>query len=320
MNAVHDTYLRFAEIEARGVSPVYERWARGVAADTNVCELIGRLPRSKRQPNLIFAAARALGAPVAGYDELRSWLLEHWDQERALVMTRSTQTNEAARCAVLLPFFAEVGQPIALIEVGASAGLCLYPDRYSYRYDLHGRVIELDPRDGESDVVLSCPVVGSGFAPPGLPEVASRAGVDLNPLDASDPEQVDWLEALVWPEHEERRARLRRAARVVAEDPPQLVRGDASDEIAGLVAQAPGDASVVVFHSAVLVYMTPDERFRFTKTVSQLPVTWISNEGPAVLPRVTEQVSKDIDGRTIVAINGQARALVGPHGQSLELL
>ena len=48
---------------------------------------------------------------------------------------RRTQTNEPRRCATLLPALAQLDGPLALLEVGASAGLCLYPDRYSYRYD-----------------------------------------------------------------------------------------------------------------------------------------------------------------------------------------
>ncbi len=40
-------------------------------------------------------------------------------------MSKRTQTNEPGRCAVLLPLLAALPQPLALLEVGASAGLCL---------------------------------------------------------------------------------------------------------------------------------------------------------------------------------------------------
>lgn len=320
MTSVRNLYQRFAEIEARGVSDVYEQWALGVAGDPEVSELIASFAGNKRQPNLVFAAARMLGAPQAGYDELRNWLLSRWGEVRSLVLSRSTQTNEAARCAVLLPFLAGIRQPLALIEVGASAGLCLYPDRYSYRYDVQGHARELDPEGGESEVVLRCPVAGVERVTWTIPNVVFRAGIDLNPLDPNDAEDINWLEALIWPEHDDRRARLRKAARIAASDPPRLVRGDASDEIAALVAAAPREAHVVVFHSAVLVYMTPGARQRFLETVSALPVTWISNEGADVLPEVTRQVERPINGRTIVSVDGRARGLVGPHGQSLELL
>ena len=82
---------------------------------------------------------------------------------RATVLARATQTNEAGRCAVLLPFLAELPQPLALLEVGASAGLCLLPDRYSYRYD---DGTDLDPHDGPRTSLLPC-ALGPGVAAPG---------------------------------------------------------------------------------------------------------------------------------------------------------
>ena len=105
---------------------------------------------------------------------------------------RATQTNEAGRCAVLLPVLAALPQPLALLEVGASAGLCLYPDRYAYRYG--------DQVLGAGEPVLDCAATGVA-PPPARPEVVWRAGLDLNPLDVTDPADVAWLDALIWPEH-----------------------------------------------------------------------------------------------------------------------
>ena len=60
------------------------------------------------------------------------------DALRAVMLERSTQTNEPGRCAALLPVLAGLPEPLALLEVGASAGLCLLPDFYGYDY---GRTI-----------------------------------------------------------------------------------------------------------------------------------------------------------------------------------
>ena len=127
-------YRRFAEVEARGVSDVYDDWASGVAGDDEVLALLEALPAAKRQPNLVFAAARLVGAPVGPYRPFREWLLARWAEVEPEIRGRSTQTNEAARCAVLLPVLSALEGPLALIEVGASAGLCLQPHRYGYRY------------------------------------------------------------------------------------------------------------------------------------------------------------------------------------------
>lgn len=309
-------YRRWAELEAKGVSDTYYDWAIGTADHPVLLALITSLPREKWQPNLVFAAARFAGAPVGPFAGFATWFIDAWELVRPVILGRSTQTNEAARCAVLLPTLSKFSGPLALIEAGASAGLCLYPDRYSYRYDSGGETVMLDPEGGPSNVIIRCSIDGQS-APTRLPAILSRAGVDLNPIDPANLDQVAWLEALIWPEHDERRARLRAAAAIAAGDRPQLVRGDLLEETSALIKQAPAGAQVVVFHSAVLVYLPPERREEFVKLVTAFPdVTWISNEGKGVLPQVTGQVSQPVKGRTILAVNGVATALVGPHGQS----
>lgn len=313
-------YRRFAELEARGVSDIYYEWAISIADDSDVLALIAQLPGMKKQANLVFAAARYLGAPDGPYAAFRDWLLTHWAEVVPVVIERATQTNEAARCAVLLPIMSRLDGPLALIEVGVSAGLCLYPDRYSYRYDTGGTIVSLDPTDGPSSVVIPC-TIDSASVPTRMPDVVWRAGVDLNPIDVRDPDQVAWLEKLIWPEHEARRVRLHAAARVAAAEPAHLVCGDLLEKTQELVESVPEGSHVVVFHSAVLVYLDAARREAFTHLVSSLlDVTWVSNEGFGVLPGVTEQVWMAADGRTILAVDGKPVALVGPHGQSYEAL
>lgn len=313
-------YRRFADLEAHGQSALYEEWARGIAGDPAMLSFLGTLPGMKKQPNLVFAAARLHGAPLAPYPRFREWLLAHWEDVLPTILRRSTQTNEAGRCAVLLPVLARLPGPLALIEVGASAGLTLYPDRYSYRYDTGGAIVALDPADGPSPVILPC-AIDEGSVPSQLPEVAWRAGVDLRPVDVADQEAMSWLEALIWPEHDARRERLRAAATIAAADPPHLLEGDLLERVGDLIDAAPGGAQIVVFHSAVLVYVNPDERRVFAERMRGLSgVTWISVEGASVLPDVTAQVGDDAGSRMILSVNGRARALVGGHGQSFAAL
>ncbi|MEV4900833.1 DUF2332 domain-containing protein [Citricoccus sp. NPDC055426] len=260
----------------------------------------------------MFAAARLHGAagPYASF--------------RGTLMERSTQTNEAARCAVLLPFLAELKQPIALIEVGASAGLCLLPDRYSYRY---GDGPRLDPEAGPSEVVIECDLGPGLTVPDNLPQVSWRAGIDLDPVDVRDPESTDWLEALIWPEHQDRPDRLRSALDIARRDPPRLVAGDLNEALPALAAEAPADATLVVFHTAVLAYLDPAARADFVETVNGLPGHWISNEGGGVVPLSspdsaprppTEAAAEGAqDGRFVVAVDGVPRAVADPHGRSV---
>jgi Uncharacterized protein conserved in bacteria (DUF2332) len=231
-----DIYTQFAAYEARGVSPTYERLALAVAGDDRVLALLDTLPAARRQPNLLFGVVRLLGGPVHDPTRFHQFTVEHWSAVEADLLTRVTQTNEAGRCAVLLPVLAALPQPLALLEVGASAGLCLYPDRYAYRYGTE--------RIGSGDPVLDCTTIGMPL-PPQLPRVVWRAGLDLNPLDVTDAADLAWLEALIWPEHHHRRSRLRAAAAIAAADPPLLLRGDLADDLPSLAARAPSDATLV---------------------------------------------------------------------------
>ena len=324
-----DVYTDFGERQAVGSSECFRDWALAVAADEEVLELVGTLPGDKQQPNLVFAAARWHGAAAPGpYDGLRTVLVHDWDAVRATVLTRATQTNEVGRCATLLPVLAGLPGPLALLEVGASAGLCLYPDRYSYRYAGHPSGDHaLDPAAGRSRVVLDCVVDGDVPLPGALPEVVWRGGVDLNPLDVDDEDAMRWLRTLVWPEHHDRRARLTAAVELVRADPPTLVRGDLNAALPALLEQVPPDATLVVFHSAVLAYLSAEDRDRFVSLMGSTRGHWVSNEGPQVLPPGTAvPPSEAVPGPAVgpapfvLALDGRAVALTEGHGRALTWL
>jgi hypothetical protein len=302
------TYAEFAAREARGVSAAYERLSLAVSRDDEVLALLGTLPPTKRQPNLLFGVVRLLSGPVEDPAAFHEYTVANWPAIEAEMRTRATQTNEAGRCAVLLPVLAALLQPLALLEVGASAGLCLYPDRYAYRYGDH--VV------GSGEPVLEC--VATGVAPPaGLPEVVWRAGLDLNPLHVSDPADVAWLDALIWPEHTHRRARLRAAAAVAAAEPPLLVRGDLVDDLPALAAQAPAGATLVVFHTSVMYHVPAPRREAFAEVVRGLPAHWIANEAPDVLTYDTLPKPPSEALHNVLALDGTPLAWTRPHGQAI---
>jgi hypothetical protein len=151
--------------------------------------------------------------------------------------------------------------------------------------------------------------------------VAWRAGLDLNPLDVADPEEVAWLETLVWPGQEARAERLRAALRIARADPPRVITGDLARDLPALAAEAPSDATLVIFHSAVLAYVAPPDRAGFARTVADLGAVWISNESPGVLPHIAAKLDrKPPPDRFLLAVDGEPVALTGGHGQSIEWL
>jgi len=305
-------------------SPCFLEWALGVAGDPEVREWIETLPEDKQQPNLVFAAARWHGVPAPGpYAGLRTALLADDGTIRATILARATQTNEAGRLATLVPAFAMVadGDPIALLEVGASAGLCLYPDRWGYEWVTDDGVRTAGP----AAPTLRCTVRGAGPLPSAAPKVAWRGGIDLHPLDVTDADQMAWLSMLVWPEHDDRREQLGRAIEVARTDPPEIVAGDLLEKLPGQVERASQHGRVLVFHSAVIAYLEDPERERFhdlmTGLVADGRCVWVSNEGPRVLARVAATGPQPGPGPLFVlGVDGRAVAHAHGHGRTLDWL
>ncbi|MBP2415333.1 DUF2332 domain-containing protein [Microlunatus capsulatus] len=315
-----DRYRDFAGWAA-GSSPCFQRWADGVAGDPPVLEWIGTLPVAKQQPNLVFAAARWHGVPAPGpYRGLRQALLGDDGSIRRTVLRRATQTNEVGRLATLVPAFTHLGEdgPLALLEVGASAGLCLYPDRYDYAWAPAGGL------GGSGGPTLACAVAGPVPLPTAPLAVAWRGGVDLNPLDVTDDDAMAWLTTLVWPEQDERRRRLADAVAIARQDPPLIRTGDLLDELPPLVAEASRHGRVVVFHSAVIAYLTTEDRRAFTAMMTALVAAgrcrWVSNEGSQVLPEVTATAPAGDDGATtfVLGVDGRAVGRTHQHGATLD--
>ena len=179
---VAESYWRFARGEAHGKSALYERLCEGVAEDPEMLDFLAQQPPAKRQPNLLLASVRVLFGLQNSYRAFRSVVLEHRDEVASMLRARRTQTNEPARCAALLPLLCQLPQPLALLEVGAAAGLCLLVERYGYDYDGH--------HVGGEEVVFECTVHGDVPLPNQLPQVVWRAGIDLEPIDLDDPAAV----------------------------------------------------------------------------------------------------------------------------------
>jgi hypothetical protein len=229
------------------------------------------------------------------FSAFRDFCLSNTDEIRSLVTTRRTQTNSVRRCAALYPAFEEVSrrasrsssdaterEPLALVEVGPSAGLNLLWDRYGYDYGEAGRYGNLD----SSVRIESAVRAGNPPLPDGPPPVTSRVGVDLNPLAVTDPKDARWLKALVWPEHDDRHRLLDAAVEVARngearsasktradacrERPPDLREGDALDLLPDVVAEIPADRPICLFDTQVRYQFDDGGRERFESLVAEL--------------------------------------------------
>jgi hypothetical protein len=258
--------------------------------------------------------------PAAGH-ELRALLARRGPEVAGLMRVHRTQTNEVARCAALLP--ALPAGPLALIEVGASAGLCLLLDRFFYDWG----TAQLGPPT--SPVRLRCPVTGPAPLPSVMPAIAWRRGLDLAPVDVHDEAATRWLLACVWPDQHERRRRLEHALELGLAETPEVRKGDLVDDLPALLAEAPADAQLVVFHSAVLAYVASERRQAFADLLAAgsrtRDIVWISNEGPGIVPGIPDLGARKGGMRFVLGRTRLTRgrrvdhslALAHPHGADL---
>ena len=316
-------FRRFADAEGRE-SQRYREWALAIAEDDELLAKIIRLPVAKRQPILLLTCARVAGVPLRPYATARTDFVKLWPRIASLAKERATQTNDPRRCSPLLIALSRIRGPIALIEVGASAGLTLIPDRYSYAWTARGRRIVADPVPGPSTVTLTADVTGWGANPPAIPRIAYREGIDLNPLNVTNALDREWLEALVWPEQTDRLELVRNAADIVAEVSPMLTTGDALDQLRAAVARARKSApkaTVVVWSPAVLVYLDPSRRAEFQKYCRRAKVRWISLDGRNVLAGLAAAATeRGLDGEFLLTLDGEPIAEVDALGRSAKIL
>ncbi|NQX12553.1 DUF2332 domain-containing protein [Microbacteriaceae bacterium VKM Ac-2855] len=303
-------YLRAAD-ELAGTSAVQVRWARAIADDPACIALIEQLPREHRQPSLVFSVAHYLGADAS--TDLAAWLPERWRAVAALAATRTTQTNEPNRCAPLVAALALLpDEPIALIEVGASAGLCLIPDAYSY--DFGGALL------GTGSPLLGCTVTG-GSPPPRIPRITWRCGIDLHPLDAGDTDDRRWLRALLPPDRPERVARLDAALETI--DPPTIVAGDALAALPGVLAAVPAGLRIVVAALGTLVYLPPADRHALLELARAYGAHTVTLEPESALPELAAARAGLVAPEPtpfLLALDGRPLACVTPHGDRLSWL
>jgi hypothetical protein len=287
-----------------------------VAGDEALLVRLSLLPLEKQQPNLLLAAVKYLQGVTRDWPHFHDVVMQNWDAVRAIALERRTQTNEPARCATLLPLLALLPQPLALLEVGASAGLCLLPDRYAYDFD--GRKIEPSAPLGLAPI-FHCKANEHTPIPEGNVEVVWRAGLDLNPLDCTNDDDARWLQALVWPGQGDRHRLLGEALAVARLDPPTVFKGDLRTDLPRIAALAPKEATLVIFHTAVLAYVRDAaDRQAFADSVLGLNAQWVSNESANIFNQPDAPPAPW--GVFSLSLNGRCMAHTDPHGTALDWL
>jgi hypothetical protein len=329
-------------------SPVSRQICLTVGADAELLAIAANC-RAGQQPTNLFLAAvhylllggtkHELGLYYASITEhpldpaavglvLRTFCLEHRAELIDLLRVRLVQTNVVRRSGALRLGLAAIARqetrPVALMEIGCSAGVHLCFERY--RYEVAGRVWG----DRTSELTITSEW-RSEEPPPDLdhlPEICARAGIDLNPVDPRDTSERRWLQALIWPENRPQSQLLDRALAIVAADPPCMVAGDALDLAAEVAANLCPGQPLVVFHAATRYHVPRSLRQHFDECIAALgqsrSLYWLSLEGP-LLPEPRMPVGVPLHVLALRQIGATARserhlALVAGHAEWIQPL
>ena len=280
----------FADSREFTTSPLYRCLSRTVAATGQLLDLACQ-GRPGQYPTFLFfgavhllllagtehplarfypsiAGERALPPEGAG-PALVSFGRDHAAELAETIGARLVQTNQVQRAIGLrlgLSVIAdEVPGPVHVIEVGTSAGLNLRFGRYGYR--LNGRRFG----DPASPVQLAAECHGQQPEPDldRQPAIASVLGIDLQPVDAAEPAERAWLQALVWPENHRQRALLTTALELAAADPLPILAGDVIDVLPGIAGTLPAGQPRVVFHAATRMHVPTSRLAAFDAAIER---------------------------------------------------
>jgi hypothetical protein len=163
------------------------------------------------------------------------------------------QTNEVRRSSALLPGFLTIaaltGKPLVLSEVGASAGLNLQWDRYSYRLG--------DFCWGDTSPVDLAPRWEGPPPPSAQIEVAERAGCDLNPLDPASEDDRLRLFSYIWADQQDRLDRTAAALEMATASGLKVEKADAADWLRKRLAIPRRGITHVIYHTIAWQYLPP---------------------------------------------------------------
>jgi hypothetical protein len=294
-------------------SPLYKRLSIAVAGDAELLGWVQSAPPSAHLPPALLAAVHYLlledpDHPLAAVYSGRSdadpaplflqLCRDRREKVMALLSTRHIQTNDCGRSALIGPgltwLSSQLSEPMALTDVGASAGLNLLCDRYRIDYGAAGAT-----GPSASPVHIACRVAGGN--PPiaaALPPLRSRIGIDRSPIDLGQPEDARWLLACVWPDT----GRLERTAasiHLAQQDPPKVVTGDANDTLPRILADLPIGVTAVIVTTWAFAYFSLEGRQRFVELLeaeSQMrTIAWLSAEGAGTVAAFADQPVPDRD-------------------------
>ncbi|QQE77197.1 DUF2332 domain-containing protein [Alicyclobacillus sp. SO9] len=286
-----ERFKRFAEHECKGSSPLYEFLSQQISEDGDLLALSSFCSSGQPVPNLFLGSVHYLlllgvkhelgeyyaslaknpRSPEGSFLPFKDFCLQHGSEIIKILQSRRVQTNEVRRCTYLYPSFCsiyeKVKRPLALVELGTSAGLQLLWDKYNYSYGTEETYGDMD-----SSVHLSAKLRNGTLPrlPKTSPPVVSRIGIDLHVVDLSKEDEYIWLKALIWPEHADRMECFENAADCFQSQSAELIEGDAISLLPRVAGQSPDESVLCIFHTHVANQFSEAQKAKLLDTVRHI--------------------------------------------------
>ena len=302
-----DTRQRYRTYADRiaSVSPAYAAWARSV--DDDLVALLDEVPATQRQPELLFAVARRLGADPTDAGSLRALGREARPALVAALTTATVQANDPRRLAPVVPVLAALAaatdRPLGLLDVGAAAGLCSIPDRVTLDHrqcdrpdGARGPLVRVHTAVPGPAVHLVADVTGTPPGPAARPiRIGARVALDPNPIDPAAPGALERLVEAVPPEATDRTALMAEALRATLVEPPVRIRGRVPEDLDRALDALPDDCEPVVMTTGTLVYVPGAGRQQFVDRLRGRGVRWVALDRTGILTGVAATLPPDVD-------------------------
>ncbi len=303
-------FLRFGD-QALG-SPIYQALSRRIAEDQDLLHLASMAGTQQPAPNLFLAAIHycLLKKPnevLANYypslggtfkDEplffasFKEFCTKNQKEISELLQTRLVQTNEVQRCALLYPSLNFIAQnarfkKLGLLDVGCAGGLNFLMDQVQIHYS-DGTVYG----SSRSSLKLICESRGEKLPTSVDLEIASRSGIDLNPINFLDLDQQLWNLALIWPDQLDRINRFKLAVNLLKPLPIQFLKGTGTTLLPQVLRDLPADHTACVMHSFTLNQFSVNERAEFEAVLMQeskhreiwrVSLEWLGTKNPELV-------------------------------------
>ena len=299
-------FKAFARVESQAMSPFYSALSERIWKDNDVLAIASNVSPGQPPPNVLFAVvlfllSRGTDAELlarypphwspddsdATSSRFRKLILQNAAEIIPILQTRRVQSNVVRRATVLALGMHHARRaigdgPLSNLEIGCSLGLTLLWQRFHCVYGP-----ELSMGGANSSLRIATEMTREPLPTEftELPFVDESVGIEYELVEADDPDAIDRLEALIWPNHQDNLLLSRAALEVLRSEPPTIHNGDAAIAIPRVVATLPTESVICVYHSHTWNQMHQPTRDRIDSHLKgrsvNRPVVQLSFEGAA---------------------------------------